>query len=160
MLICSLRLWCVLGGISCSRFSSFPFVWCTNVDMRNSITRDELWWGKFEIIMNGWNIFALQVVKLGAVLNAFINDKHRKNVSLNEGGKQESTPRGARKNYNPQGRWHAEGREINAKHMSSAGHGLSCSPSLSLFPPPILFFLGGDFTPTCLSKIILFLPRG
>ena len=23
---------------------------------------------KFEIIMNGWNIFALQVVKLGAVL--------------------------------------------------------------------------------------------
>ena len=35
-----------------------------------------------------------------------------------------------------------------------------CSPSLSLFPPPILFFLGGDFTPTCLSKIIRFLPRG
>ena len=59
---------------------------------------------KFEIIMNGRNIFALQVIKLGAVQNAFINDKHRKNVSLNEGGKQESTPRGARKNYNLQGR--------------------------------------------------------
>lgn len=35
-----------------------------------------------------------------------------------------------------------------------------CSPSLSLFPPPTLFFLGGDFTPTCLSKIIRFLPGG
>ena len=79
---------------------------------------------KFEIIMNGWNIYVLQVVKLGAVLNVFISDKHRKNVSLNEGGKQESTLRGARKNYNPQGRWHAEGREINAKHMSNAGHSL------------------------------------
>lgn len=52
---------------------------------------------KFEIIMNGCNIFALQVVKLGVVLNAFINDKHRKNVFLNEGGKHTSEPGGARK---------------------------------------------------------------
>ena len=155
MLICSLRLWCLLGGISCSWFSSFPFVWCTNVDMRNSITADELWWAK---IWNNYEWMKHICSPSGKI--GCSSDKHRKNVSLNEGGKQESTPRGARKNYNPQGRWHAEGREINAKHMSSAGHSLSCSPSLSLFPPPILFFLGGDFTPTCLSKIIRFLPGG
>ena len=48
-----------------------------------------------KIMMNGWNVFTLQVIKLSAVLNAFINDKHRKNILLNEGGKHTSAP-GAR----------------------------------------------------------------
>lgn len=41
---------------------------------------------------------------------------------LDCGAKHASTP--ARKNYNPRRRRHAEGREVNAKHMSNAGHSL------------------------------------